>query len=64
MTDFTIPDMSCGHCVQTITVAITSLDATADVTVDLKTRTVSVQSRLTDAEISQVLIQAGYPPAP
>lgn len=62
MTDFTIPDMSCGHCVQAITDAITSQDTMANVTVDLKNKTVSIQSRLEDAEARQILTQAGYPP--
>ncbi|MDO9521086.1 MAG: heavy-metal-associated domain-containing protein [Pseudohongiella sp.] len=63
MTDFTVPDMSCGHCVKTITAAIMSQDANATITTDLNSRTVSVHSRLADAEIRQLMTQAGYPPA-
>lgn len=64
MISLTIPDMSCGHCVKTITNAIAELDAGATVSSDLQSRTVSVQSQLSDADIRNALTLAGYPPAP
>lgn len=64
MTNLTIPDMSCAHCVKTITESITTHEAGAKVDIDLQNRTVSVQSLLSDTEIRNILTQAGYPPAP
>lgn len=64
MIRFTIPDMSCAHCVKAITDTVKAMDATATVEVELRQKTVSVQSRLADADIREALTQAGYPPAP
>ena len=60
---FTVPDMSCGHCVATITKAIKALDAEAGVTVDLASRTVSVATAASAAAVSKALDSAGYPNA-
>ena len=64
MSHLIVPDMSCGHCVKTITEAITALDASATVSTDVQNKTVSIQSQLTDADIRHALTEAGYPPAP
>lgn len=63
MIRLTVPDMSCGHCVKTITDSITRLDSAATVSTDLQQKTVTVQSGLPEAQIRQTLTQAGYPPA-
>ena len=63
MTRLTIPDMSCNHCSKAITEAITALDASATLTIDLVGKTVTVQSTRDETEIRRVLTQAGYPPA-
>lgn len=61
---YQVPDMSCNHCVKTITDAIRTQDASAQVNTDLDTRTVSVQSTtLSDEALRAALSAAGYPPA-
>ena len=58
---FNIPDMTCGHCVSTITKAIKALDASAEVTADLATGTLRVETSIPAAAVSRALDEAGYP---
>jgi copper chaperone len=64
MHNFTLPDMSCGHCVAAITEALKAADAQARVEIDLETRTAQVDSALPREALATVLIEAGYTPAP
>lgn len=63
MHQFTLPDMSCGHCVAAITTALQQADAQAHVTLDVKTHTAQVDSTLPRDALVGVLTEAGYPPA-
>lgn len=63
MLTFTVPDMSCGHCVNAITNAITALDAQAKVTTDLETKVVTVETSVDSATIAAALSEEGYTPA-
>ncbi|WP_457421792.1 heavy-metal-associated domain-containing protein [Roseateles sp. P5_E7] len=60
---FTLPDMSCGHCVAAITEALQAADAQARVGVDLQTKTAQVDSALPRDALATALTEAGYPPA-
>ena len=44
MMTFTLPDMSCGHCVATVTKAVKALDSGAEVKADLASKTVTVET--------------------
>lgn len=57
---FTVPDMTCQHCVKTITQAILAKDAQAQVACDVPTHTVNVQTLQEDVVIKQAIIDAGY----
>lgn len=46
---FQVPDMSCGHCQQSIETALGKLDTAAEVGVDLEQRQVEVKSQVADA---------------
>ncbi|HEY8879038.1 MAG TPA: heavy-metal-associated domain-containing protein [Roseateles sp.] len=61
---FTLPDMSCGHCVAAITEALTAVDAQARITIDRDGRTAQVDSTLPRDALAAALADAGYPPAP
>lgn len=61
---FTLPDMSCGHCVAAITEALTAVDAQARITIDRDARTAQVDSTLPRDALAAALADAGYPPAP
>ncbi|MCV3765106.1 heavy-metal-associated domain-containing protein [Rhizobium sp. TRM95796] len=61
MYDFDIPDMSCGHCVGTVTQAIISVDPTAVANVDLSKRRATVETKADPGTIVAALDEAGYP---
>lgn len=58
---FNVPDMTCGHCVASITKAIKALDGDAQIMADLATRTVSVETSVAAPAVSRALAEAGYP---
>lgn len=61
---FTLPDMSCGHCVAAITEALKSVDAQAGAEIDLQAKTVQVDSAQPRDAFAAALAEAGYPPTP
>lgn len=63
MIAFEVKDMTCGHCVSTITKALKSADRDARVTVDLSKHLVMVEPTEADAqELSDAIAEAGYTP--
>ena len=58
---FHIEDMSCGGCVANISEAIESADAQAKVEADLGSKTITVESALTEEVVITILKEAGYP---
>lgn len=62
MIKLSIPDMSCGHCVKTITGAITTEDAAANVQCDLGSHQITVETSLSESALRTLLTEAGYPP--
>ena len=63
MHEFTIADMSCGHCVGVITKTVQQLDPKAKVETDLASKKVRVESSQPREAIIHVLDEAGYTPA-
>ena len=62
-TTFLVDDMTCGHCVSTITKAIASVDKQASIKFDLGARRVEVTSTQAGAaELQQAIKEAGYTP--
>ena len=59
MYEFDIPDMSCGHCVGTVTQAIKSVDPAAVANVDLTTRKAPVETNAEPGKIGGALDDAG-----
>ncbi|HZM35659.1 MAG TPA: heavy-metal-associated domain-containing protein [Burkholderiales bacterium] len=64
MYQFNVADMTCGHCVSTITKALKDADAEAKVDIALGERRVAVQSGLAQEEIADAIREAGYTPKP
>ena len=59
-----VPTIACEVCGKTIAKAIQNQDQEAKVTVDVPTKTVSIDSgSLTETELKQVITQAGHTPA-
>jgi len=62
---FHLPDMSCGHCVATITETLRELDPAARLQFDREARRVSVSGSVLPRErLVAALTEAGYPEAP
>ncbi|OLP18149.1 hypothetical protein BST81_14120 [Leptolyngbya sp. 'hensonii'] len=57
---FTVPDMACSACSETITKAITALDPMAKVEANLQTKQVNIETQVPAAEIRQAITTAGY----
>ena len=58
--DLTLPSMSCGHCVNTVTATAQRLDPAAQVQADLATHRVTVQTTTPRDALVQALADAGY----
>ena len=61
--DLTLPDMTCGHCVKTVTAAAQRLDPAAQVQADLSAHRVKVQTTAARAALVRALAEEGYPAA-
>ena len=61
MIELTLPTMTCGHCVKTVTATVQRLDAAAQVRIDLPTQTVHIESTRPAEELRQALADEGYP---
>jgi copper chaperone len=64
MIQFSIPSMSCGHCVKAVTQAVQDVDPQAKVDVNLDTKLVQVDSTAERQKIVESLADAGYAPTP
>lgn len=63
MIAFQVNDMTCGHCVGTITRALKESDPQVDVKIDLKQHRVEIDaSNRTAQELQAAITQAGYTP--
>ncbi len=60
MTKLNVPGMTCGHCKSSVEKAVAGVDADADVNVDLENRTVSIDSKVSDAALIDALKEGGY----
>jgi copper chaperone len=65
MISFRVDDMTCNHCVSTVTKAVTALDRDARVTIDLAQHRVDVEpAAATPQQIREAIEEAGYTPVP
>lgn len=61
MIELTLPTMTCGHCVKTVTATVQRLDAAAQVRIDLPSHTVQIDSVRPADELRKALAEEGYP---
>jgi len=61
MIELTLPNMTCGHCVKTVTSTVQKLDGQARVQIDLPSQTVRIESTQPAEAIRQALAEEGYP---
>lgn len=65
MIAFKVDDMTCGHCVQTITQAVKGVDAGATLRIDLASHRVEIDStKLDPGRLRDAIADAGYTPVP
>jgi len=65
MIAFEVNDMTCGHCVSTVTKAVKSADEGAAVTIDLARHRVEIEPASADAAtLGDAIRDAGYTPVP
>lgn len=65
MITFEVHDMTCGHCVSSITKAVRAIDQGAQVTVDLATHRVRIEPTESNrTELRDAIREAGYTPVP
>lgn len=57
---FTVPNMACSACSDTITQAIRAIDPDAKVKADLKTKLVDIETQAAEADVKQAITTAGY----
>ncbi|MDT7835811.1 heavy-metal-associated domain-containing protein [Aquabacterium sp. OR-4] len=63
MIDLTLPTMTCGHCVRTVTETVQRIDADARLQIDLPAHRVQIESAKAAAEFVAALTEEGYAPA-
>ena len=60
-TVYSVPGMSCGHCVNTLTTEVGAVAGVKDVSVDLASKTVTVEWDVEDdAAVREAIEEAGY----
>jgi copper chaperone len=65
MVTFEVQDMTCGHCVSSITKAVRAIDQGAQVTADLAKHRVRIEPIGSDrTQLSDAIREAGYTPVP
>ena len=61
MISFQVNDMTCGHCVNTITKAVKAVDKDAKVQIDLAAHRIDIETGAIDAAgLAKVISDAGY----
>jgi len=61
MYELQVEGMSCGGCVRSVTKSVQTVDANAKVEVDLKRKTVRIDSAADLQTVKSAIADAGYP---
>ncbi|MES3019980.1 MAG: heavy-metal-associated domain-containing protein [Pseudomonadota bacterium] len=64
MIELTLPTMTCGHCVKTVTRTVQQVDPAAQVEIDLAVHRVRIGSTLEPHAFDAALTEEGYAPQP
>jgi len=64
MLEMTLPTMTCGHCVKTVTQTVQRVDAAARLHIDLPSHRVQIESATAPQRFVDALTEEGYAPAP
>jgi copper chaperone len=61
--ELTLPTMTCGHCVRTVTDTVQKLDPVAKLNIDLPQHKVQIESSRPAEDFRAALAEEGYAPA-
>jgi len=64
MIEFAVNDMTCGHCVSSVTKAVKEADAAARCEIDLGTKRVRITSEQPGEAFRAAIEEAGFTPLP
>lgn len=64
MIELTLPTMTCGHCVKTVTATVQRVDPQARLTVDLPQHRVAIESSVAEPAFRAALADEGYAAQP
>jgi copper chaperone len=64
MLEFTVQDMTCGHCASTVTKAVKSVEPNAAVDIDLDRHVVRISGVADALAVEEAIREAGYTPEP
>lgn len=64
MLAFNVLDMTCGHCVGSVTKAVHQVDPAAGVQIDLVQHLVQVETKANTGQIEAAIRDAGFTPVP
>lgn len=62
MIEFTVNDMTCGHCASTITRAVKDVDSASRCEIELGTKKVRIESAHPAGDFKAAIEEAGYTP--
>jgi copper chaperone CopZ len=62
MYQFSVEDMTCGHCVSRVTKAVKAVDSQAEIEISLRDKRVSVRTSAAQDAIAEAIQEAGYTP--
>ena len=57
---YTVPDISCGHCKETIESRLTQVDGVTSVAVDIDTKGVTVEGDVDEETVADALDEVGF----
>lgn len=60
MIDLTLPTMTCGHCVKTVTATVQRVDPGARLQIDLPTHRVQIETQADEKAVREALAEEGY----
>ena len=60
MIELTLPTMTCGHCVKSVTATVQQVDAAATLQIDLPTHHVRIESVHPAEDFKAALAEEGY----
>jgi copper chaperone len=60
MIELTLPTMTCGHCVKSVTATVQRVDPAAKLQIDLPTHRVQIDSTADEKALRAALAEEGY----